>query len=301
MIINTALKNSIGADQWMIDLHCHTNISDNSLSIEEVITLAKANGVKHLSITDHDTTKGLFQAIQIGESLGVEIIPGIEISAYDYQRNRRAHILGLYITPEHPSIKQLCDPLVAKRHEASWQMVSRIQAAGYDITWEEVLALCEGGTGVYKQHIMHALLNKGYTDGIYGDLYKKLFKRGDATGEKGLAFIPIDYIDVLDAIRVIREAGGVPILAHPGQFNNFSAVNEWVQAGLEGIEVLHPLHDTEDEYKARTLAERWNLIQTGGSDFHGFYGEAATEIGSKSIGYEHFNQLIERKNALQQI
>jgi predicted metal-dependent phosphoesterase TrpH len=285
----------------MIDLHCHTNISDNSLSIEEVIILAKAKGVKHLAITDHDTTKGLFQANQIGKSLGVEIIPGIEISAYDFQRNRRAHILGLFITPEHPAIKQLCDPLVAKRHEASWQMVSLIQKAGYEITWEEVLALCEEGTGVYKQHIMHVLLNKGYTDRIYGDLYKKLFKRADSTGEKGLAFVPIDYIDVLDAIQVIRKAGGVPILAHPGQFNNFSAVNEWVHAGLEGIEVLHPLHDKEDEMKARALAEKWDLIQTGGSDFHGFYGEKPNEIGSKNIGYEHFNQLIERKKVLQQL
>lgn len=285
----------------MIDLHCHTNISDNSYSIEEVITRAKVNGVKHLAITDHDTTKGLFQAIEFGKEAGVDIIPGIEISAYDYQRNSRAHILGLFIAPEHPSIKQLCDPLVAKRHEASWQMVSRIQAAGYDITWDEVLTFCEGGTGVYKQHIMHALLNKGYTDKIYGELYKKLFKRADSSGDQGLAFIPIEYIDVLEAIRVIREAGGVPILAHPGQFNNFAAVNEWVHAGLEGIEVLHPLHSKDDEYKASSLAERWNLIQTGGSDFHGFYGEVVTEIGSKSIGYEHFNKLIERRNVLQNI
>jgi predicted metal-dependent phosphoesterase TrpH len=284
----------------MIDLHCHTNISDNSFSIEEVIGLAKDKGVKHLAITDHDTTKGLLQAIQIGQTLGVEIIPGIEISAYDYERNRRAHILGLYITPDHPSIAELCGPLVAKRHEASWQMVKLIKNAGYDITWEEVNALCEGGTGVYKQHIMHALLNKGYTDKIYGDLYQKLFKRGEPLQEKGLAFVSIDYIDVLDAIRVIKEAGGIPVLAHPGQFDNFSAVDEWARAGLEGIEVLHPLHDNKDEIKARAIAEKLNLIQTGGSDFHGFYGESANNyIGSKSIGYEHFNQLLERKKVLQ--
>ncbi|MGM7719248.1 PHP domain-containing protein [Metabacillus sp. Hm71] len=284
----------------MIDLHCHTNISDNSYSFEEVIRLAKLNGVKHLAITDHDTTKGLFQAMEIGESLGVEIIPGIEISAYDYERNRRAHILGLYITPGHASIDELCSPLVAKRHEASWQMVSRIQEAGYDITWEEVLEFCKEGTGVYKQHIMHALLKKGYTDRIYGDLYNKLFKRGDSPNDRGLAFISIEYIDVMDAIRVIREAGGLPILAHPGQFDNFSAVEDWVQAGLEGIEVLHPLHDKEAEKKARALAEKWDLIQTGGSDFHGFYGESsAVSIGAKSIGLEHFTKLLERRNILQ--
>ncbi|WP_078381919.1 PHP domain-containing protein [Sutcliffiella halmapala] len=268
----------------MIDLHCHTKISDNSFTIEEVITLAKVNGVTHLAITDHDTTLGLDYAMLLGKKLGIEIIPGIEISAYDYKRQTRAHILGYFVTPGHQAIYQLCQPMIERRQQASINMVIKIMSAGYEITWDEVEQFAQGGTGVYKQHIMHALLEKGYTDRIYGDLYKKLFSRGSETEPKGIAFEAIEYIDVFDAIKAIRAAGGVPVLAHPGQFNNFEAVQDWVEVGLEGIEVKHPLHQEAEERKASNLAKKYNLVQTGGSDFHGFYGERETRLGSKSMG-----------------
>lgn len=279
----------------VIDLHCHTNISDCSLSIEEVIMMAKQRGVEFLAITDHDTTIGLLQAIEIGKEIGVNIIPGIEISAFDYERNRRAHILGLYVTPGHSALHQLCQPLVEKRHLASKVMVERIIAAGYDITWELVQSYAEAGTGVYKQHIMHALIDKGYTDRIYSLLYKELFSKGNKTTKPGLAFVPIEYVSARDAIIAIREAGGVPVLAHPGQFDNFDAVEEWVEIGLEGIEVSHPLHKMKDEQKAKELAETYQLIQTGGSDFHGFYSDTQSTIGSYSTNQAEFQKLLECK------
>ncbi|WP_408008186.1 PHP domain-containing protein [Pseudalkalibacillus sp. A8] len=282
-----------------IDLHCHTKISDNTLSIEEVLLLARDNHVTHLAITDHDTTAGLKQAIDIGEKIGVEVIPGIEISAYDYKRGRRAHILGLYVEPGHPTIEKLCKPLIKKRHEASYQMVQKLIDAGYDISWEEIQRFAEGGTGVYKQHIMHALLEKGYTDRIYGDLYRKIFFRGNSKQQPGIAFVPIEYIDAKDAIRVIRVAGGIPVIAHPGQFDNFDAVEEWVGGGLEGIEVRHPLHDGQDEAKAIALSEQYGLVKTGGSDFHGFYGDSDVTIGSISMDHDCLEKLQQRKQQIQ--
>ncbi|MDE5414762.1 PHP domain-containing protein [Alkalihalobacterium chitinilyticum] len=282
----------------MIDLHCHTKVSDNSLSIEEVILLAKEKGVTHLAITDHDTTAGLQEAIELGERYGIEIIPGIEISAYDFKRQTRAHILGFYVTPGHQAIYDLCQPMINRRHQASINMVAKIIEAGYEITWEEVEQFTAGGKGVYKQHIMHALLEKGYTDHIYGELYKKLFSRGGAAQTQGIAFESIEYIDVFDAIKAIREAGGVPVLAHPGQFNNFAAVPEWVQIGLEGIEVKHPLHAEEEERKASELADQFNLVQTGGTDFHGFYGEKETDLGSKCMGLNTIERLKQRQQSI---
>lgn len=279
----------------VIDLHCHTNNSDCSFSSEEVIMMAKQCGVEFLAITDHDTTIGLVPAIELGKEIGVNIIPGIEISAFDYERNRRAHILGLYVTPGHSALDQLCQPLIEKRHLASKIMVERIIAAGYDITWELVKDYAEAGTGVYKQHIMHALIDKGYTDQIYSPLYKELFSRGNETTKPGLAFVPIEYASARDAIRAIREAGGVPVLAHPGQFDNFDAVKEWVEIGLEGIEVSHPLHTIEDEQKAKELAETYQLIQTGGSDFHGFYSDTHSTIGSYPTNQAEFQKLLEWK------
>lgn len=282
-----------GCERMTIDLHCHTNISDNSFSIEEVLHIAKRNHVDHLAITDHDTTVGLRRAINLGKSRGVEIIPGIEISAYDFLRDRRAHILGLYVHPDHPALEKLCQPLRDARQNASRQMVEKLVKAGYEIEWEEVSRLAEAGTGVFKQHIMHVLIKKGYTNSIYGDLYKKLFSRGEP---KGTAFVPLRYLEATNAIQAIRAAGGVPVLAHPGQFDNFPAIAEWVRAGLEGIEVRHPLNNRQAEQKALDLADRYHLVRTGGSDFHGFYTDTGSLPGLKTTEPSWFEALKIRRD-----
>jgi len=281
-----------------VDLHCHTNISDCSMGFDEILDLAIAEKLSHLAINNHDTTKGLEEMIRKGKNRNVEIIPGIEISAYDYLRKTRVHILGFFIEPGHPAISELCDPLLEKRHQASYTMVQKLIEAGYDISWEQVETFAEGGTGVYKQHIMHALIMNGYTDSIYGELYKKLFSRGQNGSEPGIAFMPLEYIDAKSAIQAIIQAGGVPVLAHPGQYENFPAVPELVEVGLKGIEVWHPLHGIEDEEKAKSLADRFNLVMTGGSDFHGFYGEKETVLGCNNPGVEAVEALRERKGLL---
>ena len=278
----------------MIDLHVHTKISDNSLSADEVIRLAKVKGITHLAITDHDTTKGLKEAITLGQEIGVIIVPGIEISAYDYQRKKKAHILGLFIEPGHPALDLLCKSLVQSRNQASAEMVKRIIVAGYDISWEEVRKY-EGGTGVYKQHIMHALLDKGYCESIYCDLYKKLFQKGSTSESEGIAYIPLDYIDARVAIPAIRAAGGIAVLAHPGQLSNFDAIDEWVELGLEGIEVFHPSHNEDDRQMSLRYAQKHNLITTGGSDFHGFYGDKPVEMGCLNLDEACIFQLLARK------
>lgn len=271
----------------MIDLHCHSNISDGSCSLTELIQLAKLKGITHLAITDHDTTKGIQESIAIGREVGVEIIPGLEISAYDYKRDRKAHILGYFIEPGHEAITKLCDPLVQERHENSFKMTETIRQAGYDISWDEVLAYAQAGTGVYKQHIMQVLIDKGYTNEIYGDLYDKLFGK-----DGGIAYFPLRYINAIDAIQAIKAADGLAVLAHPGQYNNFAAIDEWINVGLDGIEVIHPLHTPDDEKLAISYAKKYNLIETGGSDFHGSYGPF--QLGSKDAGLDRLNMLFDR-------
>ncbi|MFT8708350.1 MAG: PHP domain-containing protein [Sporolactobacillus sp.] len=278
----------------MIDLHCHTSISDNSYSIEDVLNLAKKNKVNRLAITDHDTTFGLKRAIHYGEQVGVEVIPGIEISGYDFSRDRRAHILGLFIVPGHPALETLCRPMRLAREQAAYKMVEKVIRLGYAITWEQAMELAKNGTNVYKQHIMHALIQKGYTKEIYGDLYRELFSRGSETSEQGKAYVAVRYLDAAAAIRAIRAAGGVPILAHPGQFDNFSAVPEWVRAGLEGIEVYHPLNNHQSEERAGQLASKYNLVISGGSDFHGFYTDTGSTPGSRGISEDAFEAIKKR-------
>lgn len=281
-----------------VELHCHTNISDCPLSCEEVLSLAIGEGVGHIAITNHDTTKGLAEAVEKGKRLGIEVIPGIEVSGFDFRRGRRVHILGYFIAPGHEAITNLCQPVVEKRHALSYEMVQRLIMSGYKIKWERCLELSEGGTGVYKQHIMHALMEAGYTDRIYGDLYRKLFNRGQNGGEPGIAFIPMEYVEAKEAIRAVREAGGVPVLAHPGQYGNFEYVPELVEAGLQGIEVWHPLHSKEHEEQARKLALDYDLVMTGGSDFHGEYGEKPVLLGSRNPGMGCLNALAARKEKI---
>ena len=279
----------------MIDLHVHTRITDNSLSAREVIKQAKKRGIRYLAITDHDTTKGLKEAIEYGYELGVEIIPGIEISAYDYKRYKRAHILGLYIEPGHLELEYLCKPLIESRNKVSYEMVTRLIAEGYDISWEDVQKYADGGTGVFKQHIMHALMDRGYCDSIYCDLYKMLFRRGSNTEPQGLVYIPLEYVDARAAIRAVREAGGIAVLAHPAQLNNYDAIEEWVELGLEGIEVFHPSHRQEDIHTSLIYAQKHNLVITGGSDHHGFYGELPVELGCPELNVSSIQELIRRK------
>ncbi|WP_028548453.1 PHP domain-containing protein [Paenibacillus sp. UNC451MF] len=281
-----------------VELHCHTRLSDGSLTFDEIMEQALENRVTHVAITNHDTTRELEQMVKTGQERGIEIIPGIEVSGFDFKRERRVHILGYYIEPGNPAIESLCSPLLERRHQGCRHAVDRLIQAGYSITWDDVLKYAESGTGVYKQHIMHALIDQGYTTTIYGELYKKLFSRGQNGEQPGIAYTPTEYVDACEAVRVILQAGGVPVLAHPGQYRSFEAVPELVEAGLQGIEVWHPLHDHEDEIRAREFALEFDLIMTGGSDFHGFYGEKEVELGSKSPGLTVVNELKARKVAL---
>lgn len=278
-----------------VDLHCHTNISDCSLSFEQILELAWEEMVTHLAITNHDTTKGLEEMVLLGKEKGIEIIPGIEISAFDFKRNRRIHVLGYFIKPGHPVLEELCSPLLQQRSQASQIMVDNLIKAGYSISWEQVIEYAKDGTGVYKQHIMHALIEEGYADSIYGDLYKKLFSRGQDGELPGIAFVPIQYVDAAAAIQTIIKAGGVPVLAHPGQYQSFEAVPELVEAGLQGIEVWHPLHGPEEEMTAKKYAAEFDLIMTGGTDFHGFYGEKEVVLGSKNPGVQSIERLKKLK------
>jgi predicted metal-dependent phosphoesterase TrpH len=264
------------------DLHCHTASSDNSFSIEEVVKQAKAAGLTHLAITDHDTTAGIQAALRYGKQNDIQIIPGIEISASDPKRDRRAHILGLYIDPHHPALGDVCKATLLARHEASKQMVSIVADMGYNISWELVSSYAKLGTAVYKQHIMHALMDLGYCNEINGELHKKLFSR--STKEAGKALIPLTYPNAEDAIRAIRLAGGVAVLAHPGQLGNFAAIEEWTRFGLQGLEAYHPSHSSEDTRQTLQLAEKFKLVVTGGADYHGFYGSADDPLGSVAVG-----------------
>lgn len=255
------------------DLHIHSDISDGSLTTKEIIILAKENNLTHIAITNHDTTKGLKEAIELGNKYGVTVIAGVEISAYDFKRNRKVHLLGYGINLESQHINNLCKRLLKDRDEMTLRQVEILNSLGYDISKEEVQLYAKNSGISYKQHIMKVLMDKGYTDDIYPPLYKELFKNN------GPCHMEVEYIDIYDAIDAIIKDNAIPVIAHPGQLKSYEILEELVEKGLVGIEKYHPSHNEEDYIKVDNLAKKHNLITTGGSDFHGEYNKKR-KIGS---------------------
>lgn len=255
------------------DLHIHTNISDGSYSTKEVLEMALKNGLTHIGITNHDTVKGLSEAIEMGKELGIKVIPGIEISAYDFKNNRKVHILGYNFDLHGSNITKLCEPTLEARNENSkWQMKTLIEN-GYDIDIKSVEEKCRVSGVLYKQHIMQALIEKDYTTSIYSDLYRRLFKNN------GICARDIDYVDAKDAVKAIKDDGGLAVLAHPGQLNSYDLIPELVSNGLDGIEVNHISHTDNDVKKINEFSQIYGLFLTGGTDFHGIYGEEDIKVG----------------------
>lgn len=267
------------------DLHVHTEMSDGSFTVEEVIKLAKEKGLTHIAITNHDTVKGLKEAIELGEKYGVNIIPGIEISAYDYKRNRKVHLLGYGIDLEGKNIKNICDRLLKDRNEMTLNQAKIIRDLGYDIYLEEIKKYSKNSGVAYKQHIMQVLINKGYIQEIYSPLYKELF------GKNGPCEMELEYIDVYDALEAIIKDNGIPIIAHPGQLKSYELIEELVDKGLVGIEKYHVSHSKEDENKIDELAKKYNLLITGGSDFHGDYAKNRV-LGCRTSPQESVEYII---------
>ena len=272
------------------DLHCHTKISDGSLGIEDLISISKRKGLSAIAVTDHDATAGATRAVIIGKRQGMRVIHGVELSTMDHARGRKAHLL-CYLCDAPDRLEGLCHRIGERRRAAGMEMVRKVMRY-YPITPELVVKCATGSTNIYKQHIMHALIDAGYADSMYGDLYKKLF------GKDGSAIVPIEYPDTRDVLNAIHEAGGVAVLAHTHVYDSEELLEELTTLGLDGVEVWHPHHTEEQQTALLEFAEQHNLLATGGSDFHGMYSRSTRAIGSTSIPDERVQALLDYKQKL---
>jgi hypothetical protein len=278
------------------DLHIHSRVSDGSLEIKAIVSLAKTLGFEALAIVDHDTVEGLAETEEAGKNLGVRIISGIEISAYDYRRDRKAHILG-YLLDEPQQLGEVCRPMLTQRQATSKWIVETLIKTGYPISWSLVKEIARGSTNIYKQHIMHALMELGYTSALKDDLYRKLFAKPRVGDPGGIAYKEIEYLDVFEAVKAIKQAGGVAVLAHPSSYKNMELIPELLASGLDGLEAWHPSHDEAAVKLIISEAEKYGLILTGGSDFHGMYEGKPNPLGSCYTTGEWLELLYERKNS----
>ncbi|UJL45923.1 PHP domain-containing protein [Virgibacillus sp. NKC19-16] len=254
------------------DLHVHSNYSDGSDSVEEVIKKAHQQGVTQLSFVDHDTVAGWPEVQRMGEKYKIKTIPGIELSAYDFKRNRKVHILGYCYHPLAPNIQAVAEPVRKRRQAHSLWQIEQLNKHGYRLDADKIMEMAKPSNIIYKQHIMRQLTEAAYSSREYRQLYQSLFKRS------GIASGDIRYMDVFDAVQAIVADGGIAVVAHPGQLDSYELIPELIDAGLGGIERNHPDHGHQDHQKVEALANDYQLMMTGGTDYHGIFSEVI-EVG----------------------
>jgi len=280
------------ASSVLTDLHVHTDISDGSHSPEEIVEMAHTLGIRYLALTDHDTTywfsESGMDAFYKAKSLGISLIRGIEVSARDYQTGKKAHILGYWPWCE-PFVPATLDPLCRiiqeRRTRASHSQIAVLQSLGYSITVDEVRANSKTDQ-IFKHNILKTMQNKTFIPVAMGDFYGQHFKKG------GDCFFPIQYLDAHEVVAAIWADKGIAVLAHPGEQNNLELIPSLMEAGLSGIEYLHPSHSETMCSLAASAAEKYCLLKTGGSDYHGAYYPSRI-LGSRSLPAEDVTALTQ--------
>ena len=255
------------------DLHCHTKLSSSSMGIDDLLVLAQKRGITTIAITDRDCQAGTVRGKIIGERRGINVIPGVEISAYDSKLDKYVEILG-YLCDSPDRLEGMCHRNVVQRKKASQLMTLKI-ARKYPITPELVLKCATGSTAVFEQHIMHALLECGLTDKIYGELYDELFS--PASPENVL--VKVTYPEPSEIIDAIHEAGGIAVFAHPYDLQCVDIIKELIPKGLDGVEVWNPAVPEEVQVKLLEIAKKNGILTVGGSDFKGMYSNPAVCLG----------------------
>jgi predicted metal-dependent phosphoesterase TrpH len=249
------------------DLHIHSTVSDGSDTIKQIITTAKNRGLDAIAITDHDTLSHL---MQIPDDADIKVVAGVEISAIHLQSKTKAHILAYKIQKPGLLIALTQITRIARTRNSEKQADILIkQGLKIDI---DKLARAEG-MYLYKQHIMDWLVATGQAPELFGDFYKNTFKNG------GICDFDISYPDVYDAVKAVKKAGALAVLAHPGQQQNFWLIPELVKIGLDGLELNHHTHSEKDKEIIRDYAKQYGLFLTGGSDYHGKYEPQPFGIG----------------------
>ena len=248
----------------LIDLHTHSAASDGTLSPAALAAQAAAAGLAAVALTDHDTVEGLPEFLSAAREGGPELVPGVEISA-ERPGGGPMHLVGLWIDPGHPGLNRGLAWAQEARTQRNPRIAAKLQGLGLDITLEEVAALASGQVG--RPHFAQVLVNKGLVSNM-AEAFNRYLKK-DAPG-----YVAKERLSPPRALELIRQAGGLPILAHPGLLEMGSAVlekllRELKEQGLAGLEAYYAEHDPAQERRMLGLAARLDLAVSGGSDFHG--------------------------------
>jgi predicted metal-dependent phosphoesterase TrpH len=241
-----------------VDLHSHSTASDGALPPVRVIEIAKEIGLSAIALTDHDTVEGVPLAVEMGERLGIRVVPGCELSAHDGEHE--IHLLALHIA-HLDAIRPSLIEFREQRIDRAKEMVRRLNARRILISFDDVLREADGGV-VGRPHVARALLQGGYVTDL-----RDAFDRYLALGRP--AYVAKPQLPVSRAIEIARGAGALTVWAHPGREGTRERLHRLAQLGLDGVEIRHPGHTPEDVQRITQLAEELGLVPSGGSDWHG--------------------------------
>ncbi len=275
------------------DLHCHTTLSDGSLGIEDIIIQAKRTGVDFVSITDHDTMSSISRAKVLGERHGVLTVPGVELSAWDKIRGRKVHIL-CYAPQKPDRLEGICKKSCEIRTACAKEMIENVKKI-YPITADSVLKHVGGSKSIFKVHIMHALIDYGYSTHFYGKVNDELFNL-----KTGSCIVEREYPEINYVLDLIHSARGCAVMAHPVFYDSIDLLKDLAEAGkIDGAEVFHYTADEDKRKELLEICKKYDLIVTGGSDFHGLYNARSTHIGENATDFENLDRILKltgRKN-----
>ncbi len=264
-----------------IDLHLHSAQSDGRLAPAELVRRAKAAGVSALALTDHDSIRGIAEAREACRQEGILFVPGIELGIGVGEDE--VHLLGYGIDARGRSLQNSLDQLAGERLDRMEKMLAALGRQGVTLTLDDVQAETGGGI-VGRLHLAAALVRAGHAADL-GEAFKRWIGAGRP------AYVRRQLLDLRQAIDLVREAGGVPVMAHPGLTRRDELIEYLVRLGVRGLEVYYPKHDFVDVSRYRKLCAKFDLIATGGSDFHGM-GKDDLPPGSMSTPPEEFHKLM---------
>lgn len=270
----------------MIDLHLHTTASDGTLAPADLVARAHKAGVRTLSVTDHDTMSGIPAAAAAAAELGMEFLPGIEITAV--LDNRDVHLLGYFLDPSPVELESFLRAQLDDRIARARKMSEKLEELGVPIAIEPIVeSAASEGRSLARPLLARALVEAGHARSS-----REAFDRW--IGDGGPAYVARNGSSPADVVRLVSRAGGVSSIAHPGLLNRDALIPSLAMAGLTALEVYHPEHDSSAQARYRKLSAQHQLAISGGSDFHGDDHHRASSLGSVGVPRQAFISLLQR-------
>ncbi len=271
-----------------IDFHLHSTASDGTTAPEEVVRAARDAGLTALALTDHDTVEGIPAAANAANAMGIGLVAGVELSAYDGATE--VHMLGLHLD-DLDDMRESLAVFRESRRDRAIGIVKLLNGLGVRITFEDVLAVA-GDAAIGRPHVARAMVENGWAMDL-----RDAFDRYLGSGRP--AYLDKRRITISQSIAMVHRCGGIAVLAHPGSDANRERIESLASMGLDGVEVIHPSHSAEDRARLLALTNHLGLVPSGGSDSHGG-ADGVRVVGSQKVPAEWLDRQLSRVERVRQ-